>query len=284
MIKKFFVLALIALSSLACTRISPGHVGIVVNQWGSEKGVADYTPTTGTFTYNPLTTSVFDYPTFTHTYVWTKSADEGSKNNEEITFTIRGNMAISVDVSIAYSLDPTKVPAFYVKFRNDDLQQFTDGFLRNVTRDCFNEVGGHYDLDNVMGDNAQFLAEVRAKLETIITPYGVKLDQFGIIGAPRPPQAVQEAINAKIHATQLAIQKQNELVQAQADAAKTVASAEGEAKSILMVAQAQAKANLILSESLTERLLQLKAYEKWNGTLPTITGGGTIPMITLPNK
>jgi regulator of protease activity HflC (stomatin/prohibitin superfamily) len=279
-----FVLLTIALTS-GCTRISPGHVGIVVNQWGSEKGVADYSARTGTFTYNPFTTSVFEYPTYVQNYVWTANPNEGKATNEEITFTIKGNMAISLDVSIAYRLDPVKVPAFYVQFRSDDLSGFTHGFLHNVTRDCFNEEGGKFELDQIMGDNATFVLSVRRMLESRVGQYGVIIEQFGIIGAPRPPQAVQNAITAKIGATQLAIQKQNELVQAQADAAKTVAKAEGDAKSTLIMAETQAKSNRLLNDSLTERLVQYRAIDKWNGYLPTyMSGGAQLPFIVNGQK
>jgi len=271
----------LSLTSSACTRVSPGHVGIVVNQWGSEKGVSDYAAKTGSFAYNPFTTSVYNYPVYTQNYVWTANLNEGKAKNEEITFTIKGNMVISVDVSIAYSLDPAKVPAFYVQFRSDDLSDFTHGFLHNVTRDCFNETGGRYELDQVMGDNADFILAVRTDLEKRVGQYGVKIDQFGLIGAPRPPEEVRKAITAKIGATQLAIQKQNEIVQAEADAKKRVAQASGEAQSILMVAEAQAKANRILSESLTANFLTYKSYEKWDGKLPQITSGA-IPLVNFP--
>ncbi len=283
-LKTLFVLPLLLCLTgcMGCTTISPGHVGIVVDQFGSEKGVQTYTPKTGFFTYNPFTKTVFEYPTYTQNYVWTASTAEGKPVNEEITFTIAGNMIISVDVSIAYSLDPEKVPAFYVKFRNDDLSGFTHGFLHNVTRDCFNETGGKYNLDQVMGDNAAFILAVRTDLESRVGQYGVKIDQFGLIGAPRPPNEVRAAITAKIGATQLAIQKQNEIVQAEADAKKTVAAAEGQAQAILRVAQAQAQANRILSESITDRLVQYKGIEKWNGALPQVTGGNSLPMVKLP--
>src|SRR6185295_15493706 len=91
-------------------------------------------------------------------------------------------------------------------------------------------------------------------------------------GAPRPPQTVTDAISAKIHATQLAYQKQNELVQAQADAAKAVAKADGEAKSILAVAEAQAKANRLLSESITPTLVEYKKIVAWDGHLSYVSG------------
>src|SRR4051812_24394186 len=119
---------LLLLSLAACTRIDPGHVGIVVNMAGSQRGVADFTPTTGWVYYVPGKTQIFEYPTFVQSYAWTRDEKEGTAANEEITFTTRDALLVSLDVNISYSLDPAKVPAFYVKFRSDDIKQFTHGF------------------------------------------------------------------------------------------------------------------------------------------------------------
>ena len=47
-------------------------------------------------------------------------------------------------------------------------------------------------------------------------------------------------------------------------------------------AKAQADANRILNESLTPMLIQYEGLQRWNGTLPLMTGGGAIPMVQLP--
>lgn len=272
----------VALLTTSCgTTIEPGHAGIVVDSYGKDRGVQSYTATTGRVWYNPITTTVFQYPTFVQSVVFTHSPDEGKAVNEEITFTNADQMSIAADVSLSYSLSIEKLPAFYVKFRSDDLNQFTYGFLRSLMRDKFNDSAGRYTIAQIMGDNGPFLREVKAALQTDLEPIGVHLEsQFGFIGAPRPPQQVIAAINMKVQATQLAIQKQNELVQVQADAAKAVAKAEGDARATLIWATAQADANKRMAESISGNLLELKRLEKWNGTLPQVTGNAT-PFISL---
>jgi regulator of protease activity HflC (stomatin/prohibitin superfamily) len=193
-------------------------------------------------------------------------------------------MQVAVDVSLAYHIEPSMVPAFYVKFRNDNLDGFTYGYLHSLARDKFNDIAGHYHIEQIMGDNGPFLREVKASLQKDLEPIGVRLEaQFGIIGAPRPPDAVIASINAKVQAVQIAQQKQNEVVQAEAEARKTVAMADGQAKSILAVATAQAEANRKIAESVTTNLIQYKQLEKWNGVLPQVSGGAT-PFINLSNK
>lgn len=263
-----------------CTRVGPGHVGIVVSMAGDKRGVNDIPVTTGWVFYNPLATSVFEYPVFVQSVVWSKSVDEGHPTNEEITFTTLDSMQVAIDLSVGYTLLAEKVPHFYVKFRNDNLKSFTHGFFRNLAREKVDEVAGKFKIDQIMGDNAEFLHAARTALQTAVEPYGIKIEQFGLTSSPRPPQQVIDAINAKIAATQLAIQKQNELIQFQADAAKAVAAARGEAESFLVVANAQAEGNRKLGESLTANLIELKRLEKWNGILPQVSGGST-PFINL---
>jgi regulator of protease activity HflC (stomatin/prohibitin superfamily) len=282
--KRFMVLMSLVLAlavSGACTRIGPGHVGIKVSNAGSDRGVNKDAITTGWVFYNPMLSSVYEWPTYVQQVVLTASAQEGNPVNEEITFTNADNMAIAADIGFSYSLDPQKVPEFFNKFLTDDMLKFSHGYMRSLIRDKFNEVGSKYKIEQIMGDNAQFIAEVKAAVQKECDPFGVKLEsQFGFIGAPRPPKSVVDMINSKVAAVQLAQQKQNELVQAQADAAKTVATAEGAAKSLTLTAKAQAEANRILSESLTPNLIELKRIEKWDGKYPLSTQG-SVPVLQI---
>jgi regulator of protease activity HflC (stomatin/prohibitin superfamily) len=261
------------------TTVEPGYVGIKVNKWGNQRGVNDFPIHTGWVSYNPWTESVISYPTFNQTAVWTHDVNEGNPVNEEITFTNKDSLKISADISLAYEMIPDKVPAFYVKFRSDDIKTFTHGFLRNIAREKFDSVSGKYPIEAIMGDNATLLAEVRKQLQDEIAPYGVHITQFGFIGAPRPPQAVIDAINMKIKATQDAMRVENELRQQQAEAQKAIAWAEG-----------QAKSNRLLAESVSPQLLEWKRLElqfritdRWNGASPTYysaqPGSGPNPFI-----
>ena len=54
-----------------------------------------------------------------------------------------------------------------------------------------------------------------------------------------------------------------------------VAKAKAEAEALLVEAEAQAKANELLTESLTDEVLESKFYEKWDGKLPNVMGEGT---------
>jgi len=269
--RKLLIIALL-LSSACTTRIGPGHVGIEVDMAGSQRGVQDFTIKTGRVWYNPYSTQIIEYPTYMQTAVWTRDPHEGKESNEEITFTTKDSLVVSMDISLSYNLVEEKIPNFYVKFRNDDLDKFTHGFLRNVARDCLNEIAGKYAVEQIMGDNGEFLRDARDCTQKHVETYGVSISQFGPIGAPRPPESVVRSINLKVQAQQIALQKQNEVMQARADADKAVAVAKG-----------QADSNKMLTESLSPSLLEWRrlaleesAISKWNGYTPTVLGGGNM--------
>ena len=62
----------IAFSMIGCgyKRVPPGYVGIKVDLYGKDKGVEGMPLVTGAFWYNPLTTSILEYPTFVQTAIW----------------------------------------------------------------------------------------------------------------------------------------------------------------------------------------------------------------------
>lgn len=272
--------AMIMMTS-ACSRVDPGHVGIKVNYYGEDRGVDSYPIVTGFVWYNPVSSTVFEYPTYVQTAVWTKDAHEGNPVNEEITFNSKEGLIISGDISLAYRLDPEKVPAFYVKFRSDDINQFTHGFLRNIARDSFNEVAIQYTVEETYTKKEELLNKVRERINSQVSSYGVVLEQFGFIGAPRIPDAVMNAINGKIQAIQDAIRIENEIRQEKASAQKAIAKAEGEARS-----------NEVLTRSITDSLLRWRqlqiteqAVQKWDGKRPMIEGNssGLLLNITPPS-
>jgi len=119
-----------------------------------------------------------------------------------------------------------------VKFRSDDITQFRHGFLRYVARDSMNRFAATYTVEDIMGEKKPEMEQrSREELQSAGKDISVVIviEQFGFIGSPRPPESAA-AIHAAQQANYIAQQKQNQLLQTQADAAKQVAAAEGQAK------------------------------------------------------
>jgi regulator of protease activity HflC (stomatin/prohibitin superfamily) len=264
-------------------------VGIKVDLAGSQRGVEDLPIRTGWVVYNPAASKVVEYPTYVQTAKWTRDLNEGKAINEEISFNTSQGLTVYGDISLSYHLDPLKVPAFYVKFRSDDIDQFTHGFLRNVARDAMNRVSASYTVEAIMGDKKPEMEQrSRDELQSEVKDIGVVIEQFGFIGSPRPPESVVAAINAAQQAKYIAEQKQNELQQSQADAAKRVAAAEGEAKAQVAIAQGEAESNRVRAASISPQIIEWQKLAvtdrwitKWNGAMPSVQSGGGIPGLLL---
>ncbi len=276
-----------------CTRIEAGHVGIIINYAGDNRGVGEIPTTTGWTFFNPITQTVFEYPTYVQTAVWTRNVEEGSPTNEEISFNSKDGLNITADVSFSYQLGDKYIPHFYVKFRSDDLGKFTHGFLRNIARDHFVGEGGRYTAEEIYATKTEeFVRKVRELVNKDLADIGVTIEQFGFIGAPRPPASIIEAINNKVAATQNAMRVENELRQAKAAAQKAVADAEGKAQSQVAAARGEAESNRILVQSITPQLIEWRKLSiqeqwisRWNGQRPQVEGApGTGMMFQVTPK
>lgn len=263
------------------TIIPPGYTGIKINRL-VDRGITREDVVTGFVFYNPIQSVIVIYPTFVQRVVWTHDLKEGNPINEELTFNTKDSVPVNIDVAVSYMLDINKVPEFYTKFRADKIETFTHGYLRDTARNIVVAVGSEYTFDDVNGSRKEeFLNRVAKDLNTAINPLGVSVQQFGLVGALRPPQALLDAVNAKTKAIQDSIRTENEVRAAEAEAKKKIAIAEGEAA-----------ANRALASSLNDQLLawerlklQKSAIDKWNGQMPSVIGGeGSGMLFNIPTK
>lgn len=80
-------------SLTSCTeRIDAGSEGILVNLYGSDKGVDDVSLCTGRVWYNPFTEDVYEYPTYVQTVdypAFTINAKDGSEFKIDPTISLK---------------------------------------------------------------------------------------------------------------------------------------------------------------------------------------------------
>lgn len=279
-------MAFLPVLSGCLTAVDAGHVGIRVNMAGTNRGVDAFPTVTGWTFYNPITEKIIQYPTFIQTAVWSASNNEGNRVNEEISFNSKKGLIITSDISLSFRIEPEKVPSFYKTFRKDDVSEFTHGYLRNMARDAFQELGAKFETEDIYGARKdELLKNVQAYINEKVRPFGVVIEQFGFLGAPRLPESVVAALNASQAAVQKAIQVENEIRQTEAEAKKRVAVEMGQAAAQTIHAKAQAESNLLLSKSLTPEFLkykQLQIMEKWDGRRPLVEGQSSGFIFNLP--
>ena len=268
LIAALLLVVVIPTTMCRCTRVDSSEVGIKFNKLSlTDQGKLDASPVTGYVFYNPIKTSVHTYPT----YVQRVDFDE---------FIVRTKDAakFTMDPIMAYYLNREKATDVFFKYRKS-LSEIQDGYMRTVIYDAYRIVANSYTSDKLMANQAKFENEVRIMLDSALTAEGFIVTEF--TSQITPPESLQQMIDAKNAAVQAALKAENEVKQAEAKAKIDVAKAEGEAKAMRIKADAEAYYNRTISASLSPMIVQEDWIEKWDGHLPTYSGGGT-PLIQLP--
>jgi regulator of protease activity HflC (stomatin/prohibitin superfamily) len=261
----FFTLVFLFFS---CERIDAGHVGVKVNQYGDNKGVSDVVEVTGMVFFNPITHSVYEFPTFIQhkEYTGENSFVVNSKDGSEF----------HVSPIINYSVQREKVPQIFAKYRRS-LDQIEEGFLKTAVFDAFRLATNVYTADELISNRQKFEIEVRRILDGELGKEGFVITQF--TSNLLYPETFKKAIEAKNNAVQGALMAENKVKQAEAEAKIKVATAQGNAQAMLTSAKAEAEANSLKQKTITPMLLQLEWINKWDGKLPVY---GQAPMLYKP--
>jgi hypothetical protein len=284
------LMAVIIVALSGCVRIEQGYVGLKAWELGDSKGEIEVFGV-GRWARNGVKASWTKYPTFKQNYVWTADSTEGSKNDESFTFPIEG-LIIGIDVGIEFSADADRVVEIFSEYRKK-LGEITDGPMRNYVRDAILDAAKSYsNMEQFITENeiSGLMDAVQESVTAYFKPKGLAVSQVYLINAPRYPASVTSSIEAKIKATQQAIQRENELRETEAAAKKKVAEAEGqaaarvasanaEAKAMIAIAQAEAEANALKQKSYTPAVLQAMWLDRWNGVLPEYMTESALKMI-----
>ena len=285
LIKAMGIMVLASFVIVACSRVPQGQVGVKVYTLGNNKGPDEELLSMGRY-WIPPTQELHLFPIYTQNYVWTRDPAEGSKNDESITFQDSQGLVINTDIGIEFDIDPDKVLLLFVKYRRE-IDEVIDGPLRNTVRDSFVNHGAEMSIESIYGGSkTKLLKLVERDVRERFAPFGINVQKVYWIGEMRIPDSVRDGITAKVRSTQLAIQRENELRQAEAEAAKKVAEAEGLAAASIARAKGESEAIKLEGEALRQypEVLEQQAIQKWDGTLPKVVMGedGATPFISIP--
>ncbi|MFJ7982377.1 prohibitin family protein [Lysinibacillus xylanilyticus] len=237
-------------------KVPVGNVGVVYNIDGVEEKPLNQ----GWHLVAPFD-KVIDYPVKTQTV-----------NYNSVAVATSDGKNIDLDIAFNFNVDATKAVGLYNKFGAVTVDNIADGFLRTRLRDSARQVVSKYSVIDIYGEKS---SDAQAKIQE---SFAKDVEKLGFmvegltLGVPKADQATQDAIDARVKASQELEKKNTEIETARKEAERLRVQAEGEAK-----------ANRIISESLTSQLIEKQTIEKWNGVTPTVTGtGGT--MVQIPTK
>ena len=237
------------LGAMSIEVISQGHAGVVYSR---SHGVEDKTLGQGWHLVSPFK-RVTEYPVSTET-VKVKAFNVQTKDGKPLT----------ISLSYDYSNELEKLPYIYNKFKGQNPETIQEGWLQTRIKKAALNVFSRYSVLEVFQNQGKINSEIEQEFRKAVEEHGFLVDSV-TLGAPTPDAKTAQAIQAVVDAQQKLEQLQIEKEQAKVAAEKAKIEAEGKAQAKLIQAQADAKANQIINASLTDKLIELKRIEKWDG-------------------
>lgn len=262
---------------LAGTYVGQGERGVVYTM---SDGVREETLDPGFHFVSPFA-KVKDYPVAQQQLVLSNNAADFNEDELEkdthVDAPADGGM-VKMNMSINYNFMPDRITDLYEKFNGMDGDQLVESRIKNSILAYIKEVTPQFSVMDIYSDK-------RAEIGQAITDYlNSKLnDEYGIEVSSASIIDVQldEELQAKVQAKEQAKQdaekaeldKQTAIAQGEAAKAK----AEADAQVTITNAQAEAEANRLLSESITQELIDMKEAEaRMEHGWVEVTGADTV--------
>lgn len=232
--------------------------------------------------------SVSSEPKDSGAYVWVpfllgmkKINVQIQKSDVKASAASKDMQEIQTEVAVNWSIDPSKVVELYKNIGDED------DILRRIINPAVNETlkaaTATRNAEEILTKRTEVKNDIDNALKKRLDSYGVKLTDVSIVNLSFSPEFTQ-AIERKQIEEQKAKQAEYITQQATAQAKAAIETAKGESEARVLNAKAEAESQKALRETVSEKTLQLKALEKWNGVLPQIMGSGTVPFININQK
>jgi regulator of protease activity HflC (stomatin/prohibitin superfamily) len=213
-----------------CAIIRPGEVGVKRNLGKLKDQV--YNP--GTVGYFPLTTRIIRLPTRTV--------------NREVTLNLpsREGLNVQSEISILYHIKPEMAPSVIETVGED----YEEVMILSVFRSASADVCSRFlAKDMHSGQRSVIEADIRHHMDSLLADRGFEIESV-LLKSIRLPEGLYLAIEDKLEAEQLAQRMEFELERERYEAERKIIEAEG-------VRDAQK----VLSEGLTEKIIEWRSLE-----------------------
>lgn len=224
------------------------------------------------------------FPIFSQNYTW------GENQEDLIEIQSKDGLTLKVKLMVRYRFHEDKIDILFSKFRLG-ADEIRDTLIKNTIRDKLNRVSIKYSAEEVFSiEKNSMLDEALVNIKEELFSFGIIVENLGFVGQVMLPENVMKAINSKIEAKQIAEKQKSEIeiqralteaevVKQEGLAKAEVVKQEGLAKARLIESQSQNQANKILTESLTDKIIELERIkleqekiQKWDGVLPKVNG------------
>lgn len=250
--KSLFAIPLLLVCILGCVKSVPtGHTGIVTT-FGK---VENYTLESGVHFINPFSRVI-------------KIDNRTQKATAELSAFSSDIQEVSVNYTINYCIDKKNAQNLY---KTVGLSYLDTVISPKVIEDV-KTVMAKYTAENLVSSRTEVAQAIEELLSRDLAKYNIQVVATSIENLDFT-DAFTDAVEAK------QVAEQNKL-KTQTEAETQVIKAKAEADVKLIEAEATAQANDLLTESLTDDILNKLAIEKWDGVLPTYVTDGS-PLLGL---
>jgi len=178
---------------------------------------------------------------------------------------------IHTTVALNYHLKPERVA---ITFRDiGNLEAVEQRIILPSTQEAVKAITARYTAEELIAKREEVRNNIKGFLVDRLGRHGIAVSEFSITNFDFS-KSFNEAIEGKTTAEQLKLKAERDLLRIKVEAEQKIASAKAEAESLRLQKQEITPELLKLREIET----QAKAIEKWNGVLPTTTGG-VVPFI-----
>jgi regulator of protease activity HflC (stomatin/prohibitin superfamily) len=181
---------------------------------------------------------------------------------------------VQTTMVLNYNIEPTKAGQMY---SNIGLN-YNERVIDPAVKESFKAAAARYTAEELISKREALKTEVRNYLRERLQVYGIVVVELSITDFEFS-QEFNKAIESKQTAEQNALRARRDLDRIRVEAEQKIASARAEAEALRLQRQ------VISPELLELRKIeaQLKAIEKWDGKMPSVTGGA-VPFIQVDRQ
>ena len=260
------VVVIALIFAISCFSFVPtGHTG-VVTLFGK---VEDYTLDSGVHFKNPFARVI-------------KMDNRIQKESVELSCFSSDIQEVEVVFTLNYQISKEYAMNIYKTIGKN----YFDTAVSPIITESVKTVAARYTAEDLINKRNELAMAIETDMKEKLLIFNIELVSTSIEDMDFT-DAFTDAVEAKQVAAQNKLRAETEAAQrvaeAEAEAQIRRVTAEAEAYEILQRAEAEAQANQKLAESITDRLIEYRYYEVWDGKLPQmVMGESTTPMVQIP--
>ena len=260
------VVVIALIFAISCFSFVPtGHTG-VVTLFGK---VEDYTLDSGVHFKNPFARVI-------------KMDNRIQKESVELSCFSSDIQEVEVVFTLNYQISKEYAMNIYKTIGKN----YFDTAVSPIITESVKTVAARYTAEDLINKRNELAMAIETDMKEKLLIFNIELVSTSIEDMDFT-DAFTNAVEEKQVAAQNKLKAETEaaqkVVEAEAEAQIRRVTAEAEAYEILQRAEAEAQANQKLAESITDRLIEYRYYEVWDGKLPQMgRGESTTPMVQIP--